>query len=177
LNIPVIDIFAGPGGLGEGFSAFVDGNFKRKFKIVLSIENNPFAHQTLTLRSFYRQFEPESVPTDYYKFLRGEITIETLFDLWPEQSKRAKREALLAKLGDDEEAIADDELNKKIVSAFVIYNWVLIGGATLQANRLWERSRRQDTFLMKKKMKNSDYINNIKKFGCPSTSCLCDGKR
>jgi DNA (cytosine-5)-methyltransferase 1 len=61
LKIPVIDIFAGPGGLGEGFSAFVDGNFKRKFKIVLSIENNPFAHQTLTLRSFYRQFEPESV--------------------------------------------------------------------------------------------------------------------
>jgi len=152
LKIPVIDIFAGPGGLGEGFSAFVDGNFKRKFKIVLSIENNPFAHQTLTLRSFYRQFEPESVPTDYYKFLRGEITIETLFDLWPEQSKRAKREALLAKLGDDEEAIADDELNKKIVSALGDNTmWVLIGGPPCQAYSVVGRSRRQDIFLDEKK--------------------------
>ena len=74
MRIPVIDIFAGPGGLGEGFSALLDDNSKRKFKIVLSIENEPFAHQTLTLRSFFRQFEPESVPKDYYKFLRGEIS-------------------------------------------------------------------------------------------------------
>ena len=61
MKIPVIDIFAGPGGLGEGFSALVDDNLNRKFKIVLSIENNPFAHQTLTLRSFFRQFEPGEI--------------------------------------------------------------------------------------------------------------------
>ena len=152
MSIPVIDLFAGPGGLGEGFSTLDDYDSDRKFKIVLSIENDTFAHKTLTLRSFFRQFEPESIPQDYYRFLRGEITIETLFDLWPVQSKRAKREALLAKLGDDKEAIPDDELNEKIALALGDNQvWVLIGGPPCQAYSVVGRSRRQDTFLDEKK--------------------------
>ena len=43
-KIPVIDIFAGPGGLGEGFSSLSDGN---AFNIVLSIEKDIYAHKTL----------------------------------------------------------------------------------------------------------------------------------
>jgi len=50
--IKVIDLFAGPGGLGEGFSAN-----KNKFKIVVSIENEASAYKTLLLRAFYRQFK------------------------------------------------------------------------------------------------------------------------
>jgi DNA (cytosine-5)-methyltransferase 1 len=33
--IPVIDVFAGPGGLGEGFAS-VEANGEKPFKIVLS---------------------------------------------------------------------------------------------------------------------------------------------
>ena len=36
--IPIIDIFAGPGGLGEGFSAYTDECGKQPFKIALSID-------------------------------------------------------------------------------------------------------------------------------------------
>ena len=49
--IPVIDLFAGPGGLGEGFASLDEG---RKFKITVSAEMEASAHQTLTLRSFFR---------------------------------------------------------------------------------------------------------------------------
>jgi len=44
--IPVIDVFAGPGGLSEGFSA---ARFRgqRTFRIALSIEKDPDAHATL----------------------------------------------------------------------------------------------------------------------------------
>ena len=55
--IPVIDVFAGPGGLGEGFSALRDSRSGLPiFKIALSIEKDHVAHLTLRLRSFFRQF-------------------------------------------------------------------------------------------------------------------------
>ncbi len=57
MPIPVIDIFAGPGGLGEGFSSFHNENNKRFFNTALSIEKEKFAYETLLLRSFYRQLD------------------------------------------------------------------------------------------------------------------------
>jgi DNA (cytosine-5)-methyltransferase 1 len=44
--VPVIDLFAGPGGLGEGFSSVLDNNDRSIFNIALSIEKDPVAHQT-----------------------------------------------------------------------------------------------------------------------------------
>jgi len=44
--VPVIDIFAGPGGLGEGFSA-LRINGRSVFRIALSIEKDRDAHATL----------------------------------------------------------------------------------------------------------------------------------
>ena len=38
--IPVIDLFAGPGGLGEGFSSITRPDGTRAFKIQLSIEKD-----------------------------------------------------------------------------------------------------------------------------------------
>lgn len=70
MAIPVIDIFAGPGGLGEGFSSITDEHGNRIFNIRLSIEKDEIAHQTLCLRSFYRQFKKEDVPEIYYSFIK-----------------------------------------------------------------------------------------------------------
>jgi len=50
-TIPIIDLFAGPGGLGEGFSAYKSEG--ASFKIKLSIEKDAAAHKTLRLRSFF----------------------------------------------------------------------------------------------------------------------------
>lgn len=64
----VVDIFAGPGGLAEGFSSVQAGDGKRAFHISLSIEKEPSAHSTLRLRSFLRQF-PDALPDAYYTFI------------------------------------------------------------------------------------------------------------
>ena len=89
--IPIIDIFAGPGGLGEGFSSLLNESGERIFKIKLSIEKEDHAHQTLQLRAFYRQFDLKAVPAEYYEVLRTEKTIDDLFAQYPTQSAKCKR--------------------------------------------------------------------------------------
>jgi len=54
--IKLVDIFAGPGGLSEGFAAVTDARGKPVFDVVLSIEKEEQAHETLRLRTFFRQF-------------------------------------------------------------------------------------------------------------------------
>ena len=63
-KIPIIDLFAGPGGLGEGFMSLKSNEGKSIFDIKLSIEKNVNAHKTLALRSFFRQF-------DHFDFLNS----------------------------------------------------------------------------------------------------------
>jgi len=69
-GMKVIDIFAGPGGLGEGFAAYEE-NGKNPFSLSLSIEKDAAAHSTLLMRSFYRQFGEENIPEEYWDYLKG----------------------------------------------------------------------------------------------------------
>lgn len=137
--IPVIDLFAGPGGLGEGFSAFRTGQ-KRVFKIALSIERDKSARETLRLRSFFRQFLDE-VPKSYYDFLRGTKTLEELYQQHPTEAARADEEAWLAELGNPER-YSTSEIDNRIERALDgAAKWVLIGGPPCQAYSLVGRSR------------------------------------
>ena len=107
MKIPIIDLFAGPGGLGEGFSSLLDSKGQGEFKIGLSIEKEIFAHQTLTLRSFYRQFEKNQVPPEYYEAISGRISVEQLYKLYPTEANAAKNEAWNATLGEVSTDIID----------------------------------------------------------------------
>ncbi len=136
--IPIIDIFAGPGGLGEGFSAAKSENGKNLFRIKLSIEKDKSAHQTLELRSFYRQFTGKMVPSEYYEYLRGAIGREDLFKKYECEALQAKKEAWLATLGDTNRALVKSRIDKALNGAS---SWVLIGGPPCQAYSLVGRSR------------------------------------
>jgi len=153
MKIPIIDIFAGPGGLGEGFSTFHDTHKNDgNFKITLSIEKDKYAHQTLTLRSFFRQFPKGEAPIDYYEFVKGKISLEELFNRWPEQAERAKNEAWKAELGESKNAVSNTVVDKKIRKALKgNKNWLLIGGPPCQAYSVVGRSRRQEKILDEKK--------------------------
>jgi DNA (cytosine-5)-methyltransferase 1 len=137
-QFPIIDLFAGPGGLGEGFSAFELKNGKPAFKIGLSVEKDPFAHQTLELRAFYRQFGKKNVPSEYYEYLRGKISRDELFKKHPVHASHAKREAWMATLGEEDRNLVKTRINHALHGAS---DWVLIGGPPCQAYSLAGRSR------------------------------------
>lgn len=141
--IPVIDVFAGPGGLGEGFSALDRQYDKPFYKIRLSVEKDISAFKTLQLRSFFRQFPYNNVPQDYYSFMRGEISIEELFDRHGSQFNDAYNEAWHAELGSGE--AFDNEFDKKIEKVIGDNDkWVLIGGPPCQAYSVIGRSRKNN---------------------------------
>ncbi|WP_445359731.1 DNA cytosine methyltransferase [Microbulbifer sp. EKSA005] len=139
-DIPIIDLFAGPGGLGEGFSQLEDN--KIRFKIALSIEMDKAAHSTLNLRAFYRQFD--SPPKEYYQYLNGEITQEELFKHYPKESSDAANEAWHheLKMSDLDEVKARA---RKALSGFSSKEFVMIGGPPCQAYSIAGRARMQST--------------------------------
>ena len=135
--IEVIDLFAGPGGLGEGFSLYRIGK-RPAFKVCISIEKEKFAHQTLLLRSFYRQFTKP--PKEYYDYLHRKITKEVLFEKYPKQAKSAKEEAWLAELGN--ENFPHKIISKRIREKLNLSKeYIVIGGPPCQAYSLVGRSK------------------------------------
>ena len=136
--VPIIDIFAGPGGLGEGFSSFSANNLE--FKIALSIEMDNAAHQTLELRAFFRQFPRRNAPKEYYDYLHGEITKDALYKKYPEEYKAARVEAWNHELkhGDIQQV---KERAKTALSKFPTDHCILIGGPPCQAYSVAGRSR------------------------------------
>ena len=137
--IPVIDVFAGPGGLGEGFAACRDGG-RRAFDDVLSIECDPVACLTLELRCWFRRFERADVPDDYYRLLRGEIDREALLSAHPEAAEQAAERCWCAELGRVKQATVYDRVRKALVDPDK--PWVLVGGPPCQAYSSAGRARR-----------------------------------
>ena len=139
MKIPIIDLFAGPGGLGEGFES------GGRFRVSLSVECDRYAHRTLLLRTFLRQFNGREKPDAYYEYIRGEISLDQLFSKHPKEEDLAKKIATLAKLGEanpDEIDEMVDKALKPLGGPKNLRTWVLIGGPPCQAYSLVGRSRR-----------------------------------
>ena len=139
---PVIDVFAGPGGLGEGFASFSSTGGAPSFKTALSIEKDASAHRTLRLRSFFRQFELGYVPTEYWQYVKGEIDIEELFRLYPKQADASANEAVCLRLGDANYSQVKSLISNRLDNSA---KWVLVGGPPCQAYSLAGRSRMRNT--------------------------------
>lgn len=141
-TIPVIDLFAGPGGLGEGFSSIGGTELgSRRFQLRVSIEKDPVAHRTLSLRALFRAFPKDQVPDAYYRYVRGEISREELFkdpSISPE-ALASSSEAKNAELGKTPHSEIDAWIGEALDG---IEEWVLIGGPPCQAYSLAGRSRR-----------------------------------
>ncbi|MEH6671558.1 DNA cytosine methyltransferase [Halopseudomonas sp.] len=135
--IQIVDLFAGPGGLGEGFSSYNEG---RDFTIKVSAEMDPAARATLRLRAFYRalKFQFPDALHEYYTFCEtGDLT--SLSKIGAHAWAQADEEAQLIELGsvagnNKLDAILDKRLDTS-------QPWVLIGGPPCQAYSIVGRAR------------------------------------
>jgi len=138
--IPVIDLFAGPGGLCEGFSSVMDEKGNPRFAVKISIEKDPVAHRTLQLRALFRKFPKGKAPEIYYQYIRGEVKREEFLahpDI-KEAAEVAGQEARCAELGFTPPEVVDGWISAALGKQ---RNWVLIGGPPCQAYSLAGRSR------------------------------------
>ncbi|MBP5150398.1 DNA cytosine methyltransferase, partial [Pseudomonas protegens] len=138
-RIQVVDLFAGPGGLGEGFASSGEGD---RFEILVSAEAEPLARETLKLRAFYRLLNRENPDClqDYYDYCNGK-TKKPYSDeskaQWDEADIEARQIKLGSQAGDKE---LDDVLKEHLDRS---HPWVLIGGPPCQAYSMAGRARNQ----------------------------------
>jgi DNA (cytosine-5)-methyltransferase 1 len=145
--IPVVDLFAGPGGLNEGFSSLGEAEGAPVFNTVASFEMDAFAHRTLRLRAIFRKLRRKSaVPQSYYDYISGVLTWDEFAKLpdIADALKLADAEVHQVELGPEAQMETD-----RIIRTALAENlkegdtdWVLIGGPPCQAYSLAGRSRR-----------------------------------
>lgn len=141
MPVPIIDLFAGPGGLGEGFASLKGHRRQSFFEIGLSIEKDAVAHRTLMLRAAFRRLRGTKDVKHYYSYMRGEIDDATFRAIPAVASAfdHAAVEARCLELGKSDETSIDCEIRAALKGQ---ETWVLIGGPPCQAYSLAGRSRR-----------------------------------
>lgn len=139
--IPVVDLFAGPGGLGEGFHSFENDDGINPFEVVLSVEKDTHAHETLFLRSLMRQFGAGEIPELYYKVLRGEESHRRFEGDYSTKWDRTAIIALHAELGNPKDEKRIDKAYERVYREADGRPIILLGGPPCQAYSLVGRAR------------------------------------
>lgn len=136
----IVDLFAGPGGLGEGFASLtVNGH--SPFQIGISVEKEASAHRTLTTRAFLREYQARhgDLPEQFINFHAGIIPEPDWTDVDGKAWRHANEEARALELGTDAAAIAIDAAVRKLNTKYDAT--ILIGGPPCQAYSLVGRAR------------------------------------
>jgi len=143
-QINIIDLFAGPGGLGEGFSGYQNPKKNYPFKIRMSVEKEESAHKTLQLRAFFRQFRGKKLPPEYYEYIKNPQKLNKhklekfknqLFEKYWKESTTAIKETLGGPqtLGnEDSDRLIQSKLSK-LLKKHDGEDFIVIGGPPCQA--------------------------------------------
>ena len=123
-----IDLFAGAGGLSEGF-------IREGFKPIAHVEMNKEAADTLKTRLAFHYLNENNQIKNYYSYLKNEITRDDLWNSIPQEliSSVINREITKETIGGIFNII-DEQIDSKSVDA-------IIGGPPCQAYSLVGRSR------------------------------------
>ena len=142
-----IDLFAGAGGLSEGFS-------KNDFNAVAHVEMNKAACDTLTTRSVYHYLEHTNNTVKYHKYLKGEINKAAFLKDIPE---RILNSVIHSEISDESISDIFQKIDRQPGSKKVD---IIIGGPPCQAYSIVGRARDPDN--MTKDPRNFLYKSYIK---------------
>ena len=165
--VPVVDLFSGPGGLAEGFAAYRDARDQPRFRVLLSVEMEKSAYQTLRLRAFLRKFEPSDVPSEYHDFLNNGAQEEPDWkSLYPKEWFEACDETLCLELGTRDTTRVVQHRVRQIRKEYGD-NTVLLGGPPCQSYSLVGRARNAgneayDPDTDKRQSLYDDYVNVLR---------------
>lgn len=140
----IVDLFAGPGGLGEGFASLVEDGHA-PFRIGISVEKEASAHRTLTLRAFIREHRRRhgAMLDQFIDFHAGLIAEPEWGSVDADTWKTVAEEARCLELGTELAAKAIDAATLKLRRRFD--DTILIGGPPCQAYSLVGRARAKGT--------------------------------
>jgi DNA (cytosine-5)-methyltransferase 1 len=136
----IVDLFAGPGGLGEGFASLVkDGH--APFHIGISVEKEASAHRTLMLRAFLREYRVrhDALPEQFIDFHAGLIPEPDWSAVDADAWYAATDEARRLELGTEAATAAINGAIAKLRGSYD--DTILIGGPPCQAYSLVGRAR------------------------------------
>ena len=139
--VPVVDLFAGPGGLGEGFASVLDAAKRPVFDLVFSVEKDATAHSTLRLRAGFRKLRAAGQLDSYIDYVQGKASYGAF------ASRPTVRDALASaaeecrnlELGACNVSALDRDIRSALKGS---PDWLLIGGPPCQAYSLVGRARR-----------------------------------
>ena len=170
MAIPVIDLFAGPGGLNEGFSAVSDASGRPVFSTAASFEMDRSACATLTLRGAYRRLVESNRLDEYNGIIRGEIQLPPV-DVDEPTLRASLGDAFSRAWMDSAAEVHQVELGSSTDNSSALISralknariprrrgrWALIGGPPCQAYSLAGRSRRAHDELFEEDKKHFLY--------------------
>ena len=134
-----VDLFAGCGGLSEGFK-------QAGFDIIAQVEMDRWACETLRTRHLYHGLKAAGKSYLYHRYLREEVGREDILERFPDLRESISHRVIQAALGKDrtEQILQKIKASRKYHGASAIH--VLLGGPPCQPYSLAGRAR--DPFRM-----------------------------
>jgi len=129
-----VDLFAGPGGLGEGFS-------RAGFDVVFSVEKDEWAAKTLRTRVMLRVLKQLNRTSLYWDYVRGNKTLEDIFYLYPEVRYEMDSRVLQRAISDGSRTMILKEIERRLKDSGATNLTVLLGGPPCQLYSIIGRSR------------------------------------